>query len=173
MFGFYHGNIVQFIYATALGLVLGYVYSKSRKIQFTIIIHMLINLCSGVLITWVMQETNIVSLLNEVTALGEDSDGIMALVTEHFGQFVGYFGYMAIYGGIVIAGIVLLIITLVKHIRRGQMILPGAESLVKGKRFATVVGNPGMILFLVLWGGMMVLNILNTYILPRLMEMIN
>ena len=49
MFGIVHGNFSQFFYAFALGLVLGYIYVRTRKIGITIALHMLINLIGGVL----------------------------------------------------------------------------------------------------------------------------
>ena len=47
-FGFFHGNPEQLFYATALGIIFGYVYAKTRKIIYPIILHMLINLLGSV-----------------------------------------------------------------------------------------------------------------------------
>ena len=44
LFGLYHGNMVQFIYCTILGIVFAIAYEKSGNIFVTIIAHMLINL---------------------------------------------------------------------------------------------------------------------------------
>lgn len=157
MFGLYHGNIVQLVYATALGLVLGYVYSKSKKIHFTIILHMIINFCSGVLGTLVLGSVNGDELLANLMEYQQAGDMVAAsgYITEHIAEFAIYYGYLGTYGAVVLAGIVLTIVTLVKHIKRGQMLLPGAEKLVKGKKFAIVVGNVGAILFLIFWLGML------------------
>ena len=48
-FGFFHGNIYQIIYATAVGLIFGYVYTSTRKIHYTIILHSILNFLGGVL----------------------------------------------------------------------------------------------------------------------------
>lgn len=40
LFGIYHGNIVQGIYATLLGIFLGFAYHKTKSILIPIIIHM-------------------------------------------------------------------------------------------------------------------------------------
>ena len=50
IFGLAHGNLDQFFYAFGLGLVLGYVYLKTRRIIYTIGLHMIINLIGGVLL---------------------------------------------------------------------------------------------------------------------------
>lgn len=49
MFGLMHGNIAQFLYATAIGLIFGYVAVKTSSIRYTILLHILINTFSTVL----------------------------------------------------------------------------------------------------------------------------
>lgn len=48
-FGLYHGNIVQFVYAFVIGLVLGYVRYRSGRLIDVIGVHMTVNI-SGILI---------------------------------------------------------------------------------------------------------------------------
>lgn len=43
LFGIYHGNIVQGIYAFLLGLLLGYVFYDSKTLYMSIVLHMGIN----------------------------------------------------------------------------------------------------------------------------------
>lgn len=43
LFGLYHGNIIQGIYATLLGLILGYVRIKYKTIAAPIVLHIMIN----------------------------------------------------------------------------------------------------------------------------------
>ncbi len=43
LFGLYHGNMLQFIYALGIGIVLGLCREKSGSILVTILIHMIIN----------------------------------------------------------------------------------------------------------------------------------
>ena len=42
-FGFFHGNLSQLLFATLLGFILGYIYTKTGRITLTIIMHMLVN----------------------------------------------------------------------------------------------------------------------------------
>ena len=42
-FGVFHGNFYQIFYATAFGLILGYVYTKTRKSIYNCLLHMAIN----------------------------------------------------------------------------------------------------------------------------------
>ncbi len=43
-FGIFHGNLSQFLYAGTLGLVLGYLYVKTRNVLYPIALHVLMNL---------------------------------------------------------------------------------------------------------------------------------
>ena len=51
IFGLIHGNFSQVFYATAIGMVLGYVYLRTGKILYTILLHATFNLVSGVYVT--------------------------------------------------------------------------------------------------------------------------
>ena len=51
VFGIYHWDIIQGIYAFVIGLILGYVYERTRTLLAPIVIHILIN-GSGFLIQW-------------------------------------------------------------------------------------------------------------------------
>lgn len=42
-FGFYHGNLSQFFYATALGGILAYIVLKTNRLQYSIGIHIFVN----------------------------------------------------------------------------------------------------------------------------------
>ena len=48
LFGLFHGNLNQFFYATLLGGFFAYVYIKTGKITYTILLHMTINLTGSV-----------------------------------------------------------------------------------------------------------------------------
>jgi membrane protease YdiL (CAAX protease family) len=43
MFGLYHGNLSQFVYATTLGCFFAFVYLKTGKIIYTILLHIILN----------------------------------------------------------------------------------------------------------------------------------
>ncbi|MBQ6595151.1 MAG: CPBP family intramembrane metalloprotease [Clostridia bacterium] len=47
-FGLFHMNVYQFFYAFGLGLLLGYIYVRTGRLRYTILIHMLINLMGAV-----------------------------------------------------------------------------------------------------------------------------
>lgn len=48
-FGLLHGNFNQLFYACFIGLLLGYVYCRTHRLRYTILLHMALNLLGGVL----------------------------------------------------------------------------------------------------------------------------
>lgn len=46
-FGLMHGNLQQLLYAVAAGIVLGYVFLKTKNIRFTVFLHFLNNIISS------------------------------------------------------------------------------------------------------------------------------
>ena len=49
MFGLMHGNITQLLYATAIGVVLGYVAVKTGRMKYNCLIHIMVNSYSALL----------------------------------------------------------------------------------------------------------------------------
>ena len=46
MFGLMHGNLTQFLYAAAIGVILGYMAVKTGRMLYNCLLHILINSCS-------------------------------------------------------------------------------------------------------------------------------
>ena len=127
-FGLFHGNLTQFMYATGVGLFLGYVYCKSGRVIYTIIMHILLNTLSSSLI-----------LLMPLMQGGNEDGTILLLV-------VGGFLFLLI-GIMLVAGLILII----RHLRRRDLVLDDATSdaIPKGEILKTVYLNPGVALLFV------------------------
>ena len=50
LFACMHGNLIQVFYAFLLGLLLGYIYERSGKLRYTLLVHILINAYSTLLV---------------------------------------------------------------------------------------------------------------------------
>ena len=50
MFGLLHGNLTQMLYATAIGIVFGYVAVKTGRIQYNCLMHIMVNSTSMILV---------------------------------------------------------------------------------------------------------------------------
>ena len=150
MFGLFHGNLNQFMYAFTLGMFLAFLYVKTGKLKITIALHMMINFVGGVVSVKLVDLIDLDEYFRVVSEGGELS-AMMSYMMDHIGGWIAYFLFILFVFGIMIAGGVLLIVFLVKKrftLNRGTVVLP------KGKRFSTMLLNVGMILYSIFWIGM-------------------
>lgn len=141
MFGLFHGNLNQFVYAFVLGLFFGFIYVKTGNIRYTILLHMLVNFLGSVvgviILNWLGDEF--------INALS-DTSLLMTYAMDNMPKIMTYFIYIILLLGIAIAGIVLLIVNARKiHFQPGEVTIP------KGKRFSITVVNVGMGFYFLFW----------------------
>ena len=132
MFGLFHGNLSQFFYAFALGLVFGYVYLKTGKLRYSIGLHMLINLIGSVIGPFFLEK---IAVLDTMETLD------LAALEPIMPWLIGFGAYVLVLIGFAVTGLVLLCI----NKRRVSFTLAEME-LPKGSRFKTAYVNVGMIL---------------------------
>ncbi len=135
MFGLFHGNLSQFFYAFALGLVLGYVYLKTGRLRFSVSIHMLINFLGGVLAPWLLGRV-------EPEALENIDPTDAAALTELARQLLPLAAYGLAILALCVAGLVLFCV----RFRRSSFD-PAPQELPRRGRLRAVWLNPGMIAF--------------------------
>ena len=143
MFGLFHGNFAQFFYAFFLGLVWGYVYYKTGKIIYTMLMHMTINFCGGVIAPFLLQGVDLTN------------PDVMALVASP--RFVGFLIYEVVMITLAVLGLVLFLV--------GRKNIAFAEErleLPKEERVKSVWGNVGMILFLISCIGLFVFGLISS-----------
>lgn len=61
-FGIWHGNLIQSVYTAIMGMIIAFVYYKTKKLVFPILLHMLNNLISTPLPA--IQDTVIADMIN-------------------------------------------------------------------------------------------------------------
>lgn len=121
MFGLIHGNLFQFAYAFLLGLVFGYIYVKTGKVIYPIILHCICNLYSGVFAQYVLTQIPLEKLeeiLNEIIsnpALASDFDALWALISPFAFGIALYMVYAYVLMGLAFAGYIVLIISFIKR----------------------------------------------------------
>lgn len=152
IFGLFHGNLSQFVYAFAFGLFLAYIYIRTGRIRYTILLHMLINAIS-VLASGLLKAGGFAEL---VTSPGDFADfsSVYQLLQEHSLGLVIIGVYSAAVLGIALTGIILLVANLKKFV-----LTDGGEPL-EGGVIPVVVCNPGMLLFIVFWAVMILLQLM-------------
>lgn len=132
MFGLFHGNLSQFFYAFALGLVFGYVYLKTGKLRYSIGLHMLINLLGSVVGPFFLEKVAVVDTM-------ENMD--LAALEPVMPWLIAFGAYVLVLIGLAIAGLVLLCLN-----KRKVSFAPAEMELPKGTRIKTAYVNAGMIL---------------------------
>lgn len=151
MFGLFHGNLNQFVYAFTLGAFLAFLYVKTGKLKITVGLHMMINFMGGIVSSLLLRLIDL-EAYQEAAASG-DMTKMMSEVMEHLTGWAAYGVYVLFIFGMIIAGLVLLIVFLAKRrftFAQGEVVLP------KGKRFGAVILNAGMLAYCVIWTAMIV-----------------
>lgn len=143
MFGAFHGNFYQFFYAFLLGCLFAFVYCKTGKVIYTILLHMFINFMGSVIAPWILSLINIEAMQN---------GDISQLLTENPLGLLIYLGYSGLLMLMFVLGIVILIL------RRRKIRLDKGQ-ITPNHSFITIVFNAGMILFFLSCAVMFVQNI--------------
>ena len=157
MFGLFHGNLNQFIYATALGMFLAFLYVKTGKLKITIAIHMIVNFMGSVVAVLLLKAIKfeeLMALEENMSSMEAYTQHVMQLVMDNLAGYIAYLGYACLIFGSMIAGMVLFIV-----FRKRFKLEKGEVSIPKGQRFHTVILNPGMIAYCVFWIVMIVLQL--------------
>ena len=95
MFGLFHGNLNQFVYAFVLGLCFGFIYVKTGNIRYTIGLHMLVNFLGSVLGVAILKW-----LGDDFLSIASDPAGMMSYMTGNFGKLIVYFIYIFLLLGV-------------------------------------------------------------------------
>ena len=140
-FGFFHGNLYQLFYAFFIGLVLGYVYTKTGKVIYTVILHGIINFFGSIVSPYAAQIQEKLMEYSEIIMAEGEVLPIGFLVSLLIYVFYSNLITAAFAGGIVV---------LIFFIRRGGLInISDRKGLFvpRGKLFAYSTFNVGAIIF--------------------------
>ena len=137
IFGFFHGNISQFFYVFLLGGFFAYVYIKTGKIIYTIILHITVNLMGSVISTFAIKS---------LQALFSNSYGAIDLAV------------VAIYTLIVILTILFGLIGL-SMFKKAKF--NGSKTQIALKHpLKTSLLNPGVICFIIFYSAVIIFNMI-------------
>ena len=153
IFGLLHQNLFQFFYAFALGLLFGFVYIRTGRLRYTILLHGIINFMGGVVAPWIVSTVD----LDALVIL--DPNASIAEFTAWYKEILSGLGLLMVYStillGLAITGLVLLI----KRFK--SMYWTEAEAqLPRGTAAKTVYWNVGMVLYAVLCFASMILALI-------------
>lgn len=131
-FGIFHMNLFQFFYAFSVGALLAYIYLRTRRLRYSIILHMVINFFGGVVSPYIVS-----IIIAEGTAGTVTASSLVALLLS------GLYNICVI--ALCIAGLVILILKI-----RQFVFVPAPQELPKGERFKTVYCNIPIIFFILI-----------------------
>lgn len=142
-FGLLHQNLFQFFYAFALGLVFAYIYLRTGRLRYPVILHSIINFMGAVIAPWIL------SLLDYNALTGMDpnapAEEVLGLYAQNLPGLLVCLLYAFIVGGMAIAGLVLLCA------HRKQLIWKVSETPLPPKSgVKTVYLSAGMLLYILL-----------------------
>ena len=139
LFALFHGNLAQFFYAFALGLVFGFVYSKTGRLRYPILLHMLINFCGSVLPLLVFELSDIETLESAAASGSLTAEQSLA----HLPGILLFFGYFIFILLACIIGAVLLF----RYSRRITL-TPARDPIPKGERRLVWLSVGGVLILL-------------------------
>ncbi|MBR4085353.1 MAG: CPBP family intramembrane metalloprotease [Lachnospiraceae bacterium] len=157
LFGLFHGNLLQFGYAFVLGLFFGFIFVKTGRLLYTILLHMSVNFLGSFIGPIILEKTGALEFLNKFNELSGNEtfySELMDITMEHMNGLLLLGLYEIFLLVMVITGLVLLIKSRKKFICN-----PGEITIEKGKRFTTMFINLGAILFCGFWLAQMVLQL--------------
>ncbi len=130
-FALCHGNFFQVFYAFIIGCFFGFIYIKTGRLVYTVLMHMIVNLFGTVVVTYVMRLVDLEAMLSESFMLN----------SENVVGFLVFFGYELLILGVSIFGIVLTVKSVKsRRIRLDAGLLPPPEK----KGVSCVLLNAGV-----------------------------
>lgn len=163
LFALFHQSAIQFLYAFAVGIVLGYVYYRTGNFLMVTLLHVSFNIISGVIPTLLLPD--VLAFLEDINYLSqmyaENGDvlmrGMMAAF-EQYGTALILYGIHALFVfAFNIAGIVFFVIK-VKKFRACK----GRYAILPSEKMRAIFFNPGMICTLILLGALTVLSLFSS-----------
>jgi membrane protease YdiL (CAAX protease family) len=165
IFGLFHGNLTQFVYAFVLGVVFAYVYCKYGDVRITMLMHMIINFMGSVVAIWILSKSGYMEFAEALQESANDPEAMMQIMTEHAAGLALMGFYFLFIVALVITGVVLFFV-----FKRRIVLKPGEIVIPKGQRFSTVILNLGMILFILLSLGLILYSMFANVLMELVMQ---
>ncbi len=153
VFGLLHQNLYQFFYAFGLGLIFAYIYIRTGRLRYSVLLHAFINFMGSVVAPWLLSNVDLAALESI------DPNVSPEVLTETLAPMLPGYVLLTLYSTLLIGfsiwGLVLLIL------KGKRLIWKEAEAqLPKGTVFKTAYLNGGMVLYILLCLAAIVLTLL-------------
>ena len=159
MFGLFHGNFQQFFFAAFLGCLWAFVYIRTGRIRYTIMMHMVVNISTSAITIYLLGKymeyvpANVTDAAAAAQALTADPQALLYTIL--------YMGWMAILGICCLAGIIIFIVYMASGKFRLRL-QEGEPS--KGEIIKTVLSDKYMWLYYMSCIGLFLINYLPAFV---------
>ncbi len=145
LFGLFHTNMFQFFYAFFLGVLFAYIYVRTGRLRYPVMIHGIINFCGSVIAPYIVSKIDM-DTINKLSTMDPNSvppEELMEIMMPIMPGLMMLLAYYAVSLGLSIAGFVLYILKK-KNIRW----TPAESQLPHFEIANTVYMNIGIVLFI-------------------------
>ena len=143
VFALLHKNLFQFFYAFALGIIFAYIYTRTGRLRYSVILHAVVNFLGSVVAPWVLSYVDLEAIANLDPNL--PAEELMQTMISILPGYLLLMVYANLLMGLSIFGLILLLIR-----RKKTQWQQSDAQLPKGKAGKTVLLNVGMILYIVI-----------------------
>ena len=145
MFGMFHGNLSQFPYAFALGAFFAYIYIRTGKIGYTILMHAVINFVGSIVVSLILKYIDL-SVYEGILTSTSIEEIFAALTMENMTGVFILLVYEMVIMTFVVIGIILWILEFKKFYFK-----PAGQDIPKGRCFEASICNKGMLVYIGFW----------------------
>lgn len=145
MFGLFHGNLSQFPYAFAIGAFFGFIYVRTGKLIYSVLLHAFINFMGSIVSVVLLNYVDLDMYANILSS--SDIEKLLQTLTwEGLTGFVVLMVYEVFILVLVIIGIIFWILEAKKFITKIQ-----DKELPVSRRFEVAICNPGILFYTGIW----------------------
>lgn len=145
MFGMFHGNLNQFPYAFALGAFFAYIYIRTGKIGYTILMHAVINFVGSIVGSLILKNIDL-SVYEGILSSTSIEEIFAALTMENMTGLFILLVYEMVILTFVVIGIILWILEF-----KNFFFKPAEQDIPKGRCFEASICNKGMLVYIGFW----------------------
>lgn len=159
LFGLFHTNMFQFFYAFFLGVLFAYIYVRTGRLRYPVLIHGIINFCGAVVAPYIISKIDM-DAINKLSTMDPNSippEELMEIMMPIMPGLTMLLAYYAVSFGLSVAGFVLFIIKK-KNIRW----TPAESQLPHFEIANTVYMNIGIVLLITITVAMTVASVFLT-----------
>ncbi len=145
LFGLFHTNMFQFFYAFLVGVLFAYVYVRTGKLRYPVLIHGIINFCGSVVAPYIISKIDMdtIEKLSTMDPNSVPAEELMEIMMPIMPGIMMLLAYYAVSFGLSVAGFVLYII------KKKNISWTVADSQLPSLEVAnTVYMNIGIVLFI-------------------------